>query len=352
MENIETPALVVDIDALERNIAKMARFFRDRKVRLRPHFKTHKCPRIARMQIEAGAGGITCAKLGEAEVLVQAGFGDVLIANQVVDPPKIARIAELAREAKITVAVDNAENVDELAKAAEKTGVTIHLLVEVDVGMNRCGVEGAEETLALARRISASKSVVFEGLQAYEGQLVLNPELQQRREGVGRMVRKINSIKEQLAKNGIAIKEISGGGTGTYNLTGSDTPWTEIQAGSYVFMDLKYNQLGLEFENALTLLAMVIHKRPGAAVTDAGMKVCSVEFGLPQIKAAPGVSVRSLSEEHGNLVDDDDWLRYRQKIEYLPSHSCTTVNLHDRLFCVRDGILEEIWEISGRGKSR
>ena len=359
-EEIETPALLLDLEALEHNIHVMAKFFAGRAAKLRPHFKSHKCPNISHLQLAAGAKGITCAKTGEAEVLANAGVTDILVANQIVDPDKIYRLACLARSgAKLTVVADRIDNVARLCEVARASGSTLHVLVEVNVGMNRCGVETAEQALELAKRIAASEGLVFEGIQAYEGHLVYDREVPTRlteevkRQGVRAMAAKVGAIKLELEKHGLEVKEISGGGTGTYHLTGDKTIWTEIQAGSYVFMDNVYSRAGLPFENALTVLTTVIHKRPGIAVTDAGLKVCTTEQGLPTIKDHPKLKAAGqLSEEHGTILDEHDELGFLQKIQYVPSHCCTTVNLHDRLYCLRKGVLEALWPIAGRGKSR
>ena len=351
-EQIETPSLLIDLDVLESNIDIMAKYFSGKKTKLKPHFKTFKCPAIAHRLIDAGAKGISCAKLGEAEVLVNSGIKDVLIANQIVDKQKIYRLAGLAHgNSKITVVVDNKENINDLSKAASILGSTLYVLIEVDVGMKRCGVNTAEEVLQLARSISGSKGLVFEGIQAYEGNLVHIPEHQKRLDGVKEVIDKVTNIKKYIEKEGIEIKEISGGGTGTYEITGNNTIWTEIQAGSYVFMDSEYIGLGLQFKNALTVLATVIHKRPGYAITDAGLKVCSGDGGMSLVKDYPGVKL-VLNEEHGVITDEENELSYLQKIEYVPSHCCTTVNLHDDYYCIRNNLLETIWPISARGKSK
>jgi D-serine deaminase-like pyridoxal phosphate-dependent protein len=353
-EQIETPALIIDLDILERNIRIMADFIKDKKAKLRPHFKTHKCPAISHKQISAGAKGITCAKLGEAEVLVQSGIKDVLIANQIVDPAKIFRLAAIADdEAKITVAADDPDNISALSNAAYEIGSTIYVLVEIDVGMKRCGINNPDEALDLAGKIIDSKGLVFEGFQAYEGHLQNMPEIEDRRRGVKEMEEKVGEIKNVLEKRGIPVKEISGAGTGTYSVTADNTIWTEIQAGSYIFSDTAYNKIVAEFKNALSVLTQVIHKRQGYAVTDAGMKVCTVDHGMPEIRNFSDLKVYgNLSEEHGTIIDNKDELKMLQKIEYIPGHCCTTVNLHDRYFCVRKGLLEGVWPISARGKSR
>ncbi|HEB31608.1 MAG TPA: DSD1 family PLP-dependent enzyme [Spirochaetes bacterium] len=353
-EQIETPALVIDLDILERNISVMTDFMKDKRAKLRPHFKTYKCPAISHKQISAGAKGITCAKLGEAEVLVQSGIKDVLIANQIVDPVKIFRLAALADdEAKITVAVDDPDNILALSNAAAEIGSTVYVLVEIDVGMKRCGVNTPDEVFDLAGKIVDSKGLVFEGFQAYEGHLQNRPDIEDRRRGVKEMEEKVGEIKNVLEKRGIPVKEISGAGTGTYNITADNTIWTEIQAGSYIFSDAVYNKIAVEFQNSLSVLTQVIHKRPGYAVTDAGMKVCTVDHGIPEIKNFTDLKIYgNLSEEHGTIIDEKDELEMLQKIEYIPGHCCTTVNLHDRYYCVRKGLLEAVWPILGRGKSR
>jgi len=352
IEQIETPALLVDLDIMEDSIQKMDAYFTERKAKLRPHFKTHKCTEISMMQMAAGAKGITCAKLSEAEVLAKAGIEDILIANQVVDTQKLGRLAELARSKRITVCVDNAENVADISKAAEKCGSTIYIFIEIDIGMNRCGIFTKEEALLLANQIMSAPGLVFEGFQAYAGQISHEADLDARKRGVDEAIETVTNIKTHLEKNGITAKEISGASTGTYNITGDNTIWTEIQAGSYVFMDTDYERLDLGFENSLSVLTTVINKRPGIAITDAGQKVCCITKGRPVIKGHPGLIVTSLNEEHGKIKDENDSLSYLQKIEYIPSHCCSTVNLHDTLYGIRKGVLEKTMLIDGRGKSR
>jgi len=277
-----------------------------------------------------------------------------LIANQIVEQSKIYRLAGLARgDARVTVAVDNEENILEHSTAASAVGSTIYVLVEVDVGSNRCGVNTPSEVLGLAKQIRASEGLVFEGIQAYAGQLSHNPDFKERQNGVQKKIKKVQGIVAGLSQNGLSTNQISGGGTGTYNITGDDTIWTEIQAGSYVFMDSHYNELSLDFKNSLTVLTTVIHKRPGVVVTDGGRKACTIENGPPIIKDFPHIKpFKRLSEEHGLFADENDELAFRQKIEYIPSHCCTTVNLHENYYCIRNGFLEKTWPIVGRGKSR
>ena len=252
----------------------------------------------------------------------------------------------------MTVCVDNAQNVSELSKAAVALGAVIYVLVEIEVGMQRCGVNTKEEVLALARQIDESEGLVFEGLQAYTGHLSHTPDRGEREKGTDEAEAKVLEIINYVKAGGLCVNEVSGAGTATYDIPGEQNIWTEIQAGSYVFMDTDYTRLNLGFGTALTVLTEVIHKRPGYAVTDAGLKVCCQENGPPDILGYPGVKVMKLSEEHGTLRDEGDELSYLQKIEYVPTHCCSTVNLSDYFYCVRGGKLEAVWHISGRGMSR
>ena len=352
--HIPTPALVIDLDAMDFNLATMARFFADRLAKLRPHFKTHKCPILAQKQVELGAIGLTCAKLGEAEVLVRAGIPSILIANQVIDPVKITRLAELALRSQIIVAVDNPDNVRMHSAAAQQAGSVINLVVEVNVGLNRCGVQPGEAVLSLARLISQSPSLHFAGLLGYEGQTMFVTDPEQRRKNVHQAMSELVRTADLLRQAGIAVDIVSAGGTGTYDLTGAYPGVTEVEAGSYLFMDAKYHKLGLPFRCALTLLATVISVPvPGRAVIDAGMKSLTTENGLPEVVSPPGARLKALNEEHGILeVDPQTHLQIGDSVELLPSHVCTTVNLHDQYYALRNGQLEAVWPITARGKSQ
>jgi len=353
---IDTPALLIDLDALERNIAKMSRFFRGRSVGLRPHAKTHKCPEIAKLQLKAGAIGLTCQKLAEAEVMAQAGLDHILISNQVVDPAKIRRLTELAGKADVIVAVDDPVNVRSLSDAAHESGVTLKALVEVNIGLNRCGVPPGKPALRLAETVAASKGLSFEGLMGYEGHAVLVKSLAERRGLCNRALGSLIATKELLESNGLEAPIVSGGGTGTYMITGDHPGVTEVQPGSYVFMDTTYAAVeGVDFKQSLTVLSTVI-SRPtaGRAVIDAGLKSLSTDMGLPGVKGLMGAKPLRLSEEHGvlRLVGEAQRLRPGDRVELLPSHCCTTVNLFDRYHCVRNGAVEKIWAIAARGRSQ
>lgn len=349
---IDTPALLINHEKLDRNIQKMAAFFRGGHAKLRPHSKTHKCAQIARKQIAAGAVGITCAKLGEAEALAEGGIGDILIANQIVGPIKIARLMGLARRCRVAVVVDDAANVRALSEAASAAGVTLGCLVEVNVGMNRCGVEPGEPVLALARLVAESAGLTFSGLQAYEGHLQNLMPFEERRARVLVDMQKAVDARRYVEQAGLAVPLISGGGTGTFTVSGRMAGIDEIQAGSYATMDAKYHSVGADFENALTLLVTVISRPRGdLAVVDAGMKAVTPEFGVPTV-LVEGATFKGFSEEHGTLALEGAArsLRPGDKIELIPAHGCTTINLHDQFYVMEDERLMDVWKIAGRGK--
>ncbi len=352
---IPTPALVVDVDTMEANLARMAGYFVNQAAKLRPHFKTHKSPLLAQKQMQAGAIGITCAKLGEAEVLVEAGIPSILIANQIVDPLKLRRLAQLARKTQIIVAVDQAENIPQISQAAVQEGSTIHLLVEVDVGMHRCGVPTAEAALALAKLAVQQPGLHFSGVMGYEGHTVFEADAAQRKRNAEQAMTMLVGAAELIRRNGLPVEIVSAGSTPTFNQTGAFPGVTEIQAGSYIFMDTKYGAMGLPFRCALSVLATVISvPAPDRAILDAGMKVLTTDNGMPELVGPEGVRLVRFSEEHGRLEVDPQQacLHVGDRLEIIPSHVCTTVNLHDRYYAVRGGRLEAVWPIAGRGKSQ
>lgn len=352
---LPTPALVIDLPVMEANLSTMAGFFHNRPARLRPHFKTHKCPEIAHRQLAARAVGITCAKLGEAEVLVEAQVPSILIANEVVDARKITRLADLAHQVQMIVAVDRPENLRQISAAAKFMGSTVHVLVEVNVGLNRCGVEPGPAALSLARLAVDLPGIRFLGVMGYEGHTVTEIDPARRRANVLQAMGALTRTAGVIRAAGIPVEIVSAGGAGTYDMTGAYPGITEVQAGSYIFMDSHYRQLGLPFNTALTLLATVIsHPSPTRAVIDAGMKVLTSDHGLPELISPAGVRLIALHEEHGILELDPAQvdLNVGDQVEILPSHACTTVNLHNRYYVLREGLLDAVWEIAGRGKSQ
>ena len=352
---IDTPALLLDKAKLTRNIRKMADFAAGGPAKLRPHAKTHKCVEIAQLQLDAGAVGITCAKVGEAEALADGGIFDILIANEIIGPLKIARLVELAKRCTVTVAVDEADNVRKLAAAAAAAGVTLRCYVEVNIGMDRCGVEPGAPALALARQVAAADGLLFCGLQAYEGHLQNLEPFAERRARTEADMRKALAAKEYIEAGGLRIANVSGCGTGTHTITGR-LPWmTELQCGSYATMDAQYAAVGgADYEIALTVLVTVISRpRLDTAIVDAGLKAITPEFGDPTL-LVPGATWFDFSEEHGEIKLDGSAqeLRVGDKIELIPRHGCTTVNLYDRYHVVKDGVLTDVWKVAARGRSQ
>jgi D-serine deaminase-like pyridoxal phosphate-dependent protein len=353
IEELDTPALLVDLDLLEANINRMAAFFAKQASGLRPHSKTHKCPQIAHMQIEAGAVGITCAKLGEAEVIARSGITDILVANQVVGAKKIARLIELAKRSDVMVALDDADNAQMISQAALTAGTRVRVLVEIDSGMGRCGVLPGEPTLAMVQKVLELEGLRYSGLMAYEGHCVLEADPEVKKENTLRHLGELFRTKGIVDEAGIESPIISSGGTGTYHITGAHPGVTEVQAGTYATMDARYKENMPEFDNALTVLVTTI-SRPNAEtlITDAGMKAVTPEFGMPAVVAHPGLEAQSLAEEHGlfSVSDGARAPKVGDTFQVIPGHGCTTFNLHEWLFAHRAGAVEAAWPVAARGK--
>jgi D-serine deaminase-like pyridoxal phosphate-dependent protein len=352
---VDTPALLLDAAALKANIDRMAAFFANRPCGLRPHFKSHKCTRIAQLQLQAGAVGITCAKLGEAEVLADAGIREILIANQIVGRTKIARLVELAKRAAPMVAVDSEENVRMLSKFAATAQVEIRVLVEVNIGLNRCGVQAGAPALALARLIVSLPGIKFEGLQGYEGHLVDLRSETERAEKTRAALGPLVETRRLIESAGIPVNIVTGGGTGTYTMTGDFPGVDEVQAGSYAAMDWYYSDIRPEFQQAMSILATVISRpTPEKAVIDVGRKGIGGEFGPPRVKSIPGASVSSFgSEEHTSIsLPPGSRVAVGDQLEIIPSHGCTTSNLYREFLVYRNGVVEDVWPIEGSGQLR
>jgi D-serine deaminase-like pyridoxal phosphate-dependent protein len=358
LEQVDTPALLLDLDAFEYNLDRLTQSVRGTGMRLRPHAKSHKCPEIALRQIARGAVGVCCQKVSEAEALVAGGVQDVLVANEVVGATKLARLAQLARRAHVSICVDDAANVAELALAARTAGVTLDVLVELNVGANRCGVAPGEPALALARAIAQSEGLRFAGLQAYQGAAQHRRTPQERREAIEQAVAKVRSTVELLRRNGLEVPLVTGAGTGTYMLEATSQVYHELQPGSYVFMDADYGRnLGddgqpvHEFRHSLFILATVMSRPvPERAVVDVGLKAHSVDSGMPLVVDTPGATYARASDEHGVIeLSGAADLHLGQKIRLIPGHCDPTVNLYDWLVCYRSGHVEAIWPISARG---
>lgn len=358
LSEVDTPALVIDADAMERNIARMGEFFAGRRAKLRPHAKTHKSPIIAHKQLAAGAVGITCAKLGEAEALAAGGVPDILIANQIVGAHKIDRLVRLARHVDIAAAVDNLENAKQISDAAVTAGSSVRLLVEVNVGMNRCGVEPGDPAVELAKRVASLPGIRFFGIQSYEGHLVMLDGHENRAEKVREAMAPVIETRHKIESAGVPVTVISGGGTGTFDITSTIEGFDEIQAGSYVFMDASYGTVegpDAIFEPALYLWSTIVSRPTDErAVADIGLKTAAPEHGMPILADFSESTTVSLSEEHVKLLLEGEarQLRVGDKVRFQPGHVCTTVNLHDAYVVARGDVVEAVWPVAARGRSR
>jgi len=344
--DIDTPALILDLDVVEENIRAMAEYFAARPQKLRPHFKTPKTPEIARRQLAAGAIGITASKLGEVEVLARAGLGPVLLANQIAGPAKIDRFFKAAAQISLIGTIESEFNVREFKDGAARAGRVADVIIEVDTGMHRCGTETPEETVALARHAMRA-GLNYRGVMGYEGHAVLIPDREKRIATAREALTTLSRHVEALRAAGLAPEIVSAGGTGTFDIAGDWPDVTEVQAGSYVFMDGAYRNVRPDLGRpALTLLATVISRRGDRAIIDAGMKSLTNEFGPPMGKEIP-VKVGRLSEEHGHLAAGESSLEPGSKIEIIPSHGDTTINLHSEYYVVRGDEVIATWPIEG-----
>jgi D-serine deaminase-like pyridoxal phosphate-dependent protein len=347
LDQIKTPALLVDLDAMEANLRDMASFFAGRPCKLRPHFKNHKTPMLAWKQIRAGAIGITCATLREAEILVEHGIDSILIANEIAGQEKPQRVAELARYASLMVCVDNCHSIRDLAAAQRDRKSQIEVLVDINIGLNRCGVLDGEAALNLARYAREHGLAVL-GIMGYDGHLQAVPPSPERDEAVRQGSRTIVESAVLFENAGIAAPIRSTGGTGTYAVSGAYPGITEVQAGSYLLMDNMYVSRGAPFQRSLTVLATVVSTRGGEhAVLDCGVKALSGERGLPTLKNLPGARLTALHAEHAivELGSQSPVLTPGQKLEVWVHYSDATVNLHSIMYGVRHGELEEIFPI-------
>jgi D-serine deaminase-like pyridoxal phosphate-dependent protein len=349
---LPTPCMLVDVAACERNIMRAARYFESTHAKLRPHFKAHKCTKLLARQVAAGGCvGVTCATAMEAEVLADNGFADILVANQVVTRSGLTSLARAARASDLTVVIDHHHHVAALDSVASAEAVEFGILIEVDVGMHRCGLQpGSEQLLELAQATTAARSLTLRGLQGYEGHAVSLPERSERRERVQRAGAILAAERARLLGAGYPCPIVSGGGTGTFDLAAQAGILDEIQAGSYVLMDADYARLELGFENALLLVSTVIsHPRPRVATIDAGLKALTAERGMPQV-LHDGLVVRRLADEHAWLsVADGESLQIGQQIFLVPAHVDPAVNLHDVLFAWdSESCKLDAWPVDGR----
>lgn len=358
VSEVDTPALLLDLDAFERNLDRLDATLAGRNMRLRPHAKSHKTPQLALRQIARGAVGVCCQKVSEAEAMVAGGVQNVLVANEVVGQAKLARLAALAKRATIGVCVDDPGNLGELESAAREAGSRPDVYVEIDVGANRCGVAPGEPALAMARAIASARSLRFAGIHAYHGGAQHLRTPQERSAAIAQAVEKVKTSKAMMEAAGIKVEIVTGAGTGTYTLEATSGVYNELQPGSYVFMDADYGRnLGEdgqpvhEFAYSLTILATVM-SRPTAqrAVVDVGLKAHSVDSGMPTVVGVSGAKYLKASDEHGVLeVPHANSVKLGDKVRLIPGHCDPTVNLYDWLVCIRGERVEDIWPIAARG---
>jgi D-serine deaminase-like pyridoxal phosphate-dependent protein len=357
LAEVDTPALILDLDAFERNLRRLNESLAGRKVMLRPHAKSHKCPQIALRQIALGAVGVCCQKVSEAEAMVEGGVPDVLVANEVVGATKLKRLAALAKQAKVAVCADDAGNVRDIDAAAREFGVTLDVLVEVNVGANRCGVDPGEPALKIAQAIAACKNLRYAGLQAYQGGAQHMRKLEERRAAIDAAVAAVEHTLALIEKAGIPRGKVTGAGTGTYLFEAASKVYDELQVGSYIFMDADYakndwTESGIpRFEHSLFVWTTVMSRtRPDVAIVDAGLKASSVDSGMPRVADFPQAEFLKASDEHGVIrINGAPGFALGDKIKLIPGHCDPTVNLYDHYVCVRGGRVEALWPITARG---
>jgi D-serine deaminase-like pyridoxal phosphate-dependent protein len=354
---VDTPALLVELDALERNIARMAEFAKRQGVRLRPHGKTHKCAAVARAQIQSGAVGVCCQKVSEAEAFVAGGVEDVLVSNEIVSPAKLRRLAALTAKAQIGVCVDHPLGLEALIAAAPEAARPIDVYIELDVGGGRCGIEPVEDGLRLMDRITATRNLSLAGIQAYQGSAQHLRKPAQRKAAIEAAMARVLALREALTKRGAGKLIVTGAGTGTFYLEAASGAYDEIQPGSYVFMDRDYgdNEWAAEagrFENSLFLLTTVMSRRTRHAVVDAGHKTHGIDSGMPAVAGRPDLFYDRPSDEHGEIFPTSPQAllpELGQQLRLIPGHCDPTVNLHDWLVGIRAGHVEALWPVEARG---
>ena len=360
--DIQTPSLLLDLDALERNIKKMGDYAKAHRIRHRAHGKMHKSVDVAKLQQRlGGAVGICCQKVSEAEVFARGGIMDILVSNQIRDPLKIDRLARIPKlGARIIVCVDDIANVAELSAGAQRNSTTLECFVEIDCGAGRCGVTTTKEVVAIAKAIAYAPGLKFAGLQAYQGAMQHLEKYEDRKAKFDAAVAMVKDAVEVLEAAGLRVEFVSGGGTGSYYFESASGVYNELQCGSYAFMDADYGRIldrtGTridqgEWENALFILTSVMsHSKPDKAICDAGLKAQSVDSGLPLVFGRNDVKYIKCSDEHGVIDDPEGVLKVGDKLRLVPGHCDPTCNVHDWYVGVRNGKVEAVWPISARGK--
>jgi D-serine deaminase-like pyridoxal phosphate-dependent protein len=354
-EELDTPALLLDLNVAEGNIRRMAdTILRQAGVQWRPHTKGMKTPALAHKLLAAGAHGVTCAKLGEAEVMASAGIRDILVANQVVTPHKIERLVNLRHHADVKVAVDNPENVAAIDRAALKKGIVQRVLIEVDTGMERAGVLPGAPVLELARQIDACEGVEFAGIMTWESMVLKIADLEERQQAITAALKSFSDSAQLCREAGLPVEIVSCGGTGTYWMSAFAEGITEIQAGGGIYCDRVYRgRFGVDHPYALTIRASVT-SRPNETriICDAGKKTMTNDHGVPEPLGLPPVKELTLSAEHGRIELEaaSQTPKVGDALEFIVGYSDTTVVLHDQIYGIRDGVVETVWPLWGRGR--
>ena len=351
VRDIPTPALVLDIAALDRNIRRMADFFAQGACRLRPHFKAHKTPEIARRQLAAGSCvGLTCATVSEAEAAAEV-CSDLLIANEPIGPGKCERVAALARRVRTIIAVDSAAGLGAMSAAARHAGVAVGVLIDLNVGQTRCGVLPGAAAVALAKEAASAPGVKLRGVMGYEGHVVSLPDRVEREARTREAMAGLVETAALVRAAGLPCDIVSAGGTGTYDISGRIAGITEIQAGSYVLMDTDYGRLDVPFEQAFWALGTIISRPdPGRCVADCGHKSMTKDHGLPTVRGVEGASVVSLNDEHATItIPPDSKVAIGDRVFLRPSHTDPTINLHDVFYALEGEKVVGVWPIAARG---
>lgn len=362
-KDIQTPCLILDLDALERNVKKMGDYAKAHGMRHRSHGKMHKSVDVQKLQESlGGAIGVCCQKVSEAEVFARGGIKDVLVTNEVRDAAKIDRLARMPKlGATVTVCVDDMSNIAELSAAAQKHGTELGIFVEIDCGAGRCGVKTAAEVVAIAKAADAAPNLTFKGIQAYQGAMQHLDSYEARKDKLDAAIAQVKEAVDALEAEGLKPEFVSGGGTGSYYFESASGVYNELQCGSYAFMDADYGRIHDqdgkridqgEWENSLFILTSVMsHAKPGLAVVDAGLKAQSVDSGLPFVYGRDDVKYIKCSDEHGVVEDPDGALKVNDKLRLVPGHCDPTCNVHDWYVGVRGGKVETLWPVSARGKA-
>ncbi|WP_417605277.1 3-hydroxy-D-aspartate aldolase BhcC [Primorskyibacter flagellatus] len=363
-KDIQTPCLILDLDALEYNIKKMGDYAKAHGMRHRAHGKMHKSVDVLMLQMElGGAVGVCCQKVSEAEVFARAGIKEILVSNQVRDPAKIDRLAQLPKISggEIIVCVDDVANISDLSEAAQKHGTDLGVFIEIDCGAGRCGVTTTEAVVEIGKAVRDAKNLTFRGIQAYQGAMQHMDSFEDRQQKLDTAIAQVKDAVEGLRAEGIECDLISGGGTGSYYFESNSGVYNELQCGSYAFMDADYGRIldkdgkridDGEWKNAFFILTSVMsHAKEDKAIVDAGLKAQSMDSGLPFIYGRDDVEYVKCSDEHGVVADPKGVLKVNDKLKLVPGHCDPTANVHDWYVGVRNGKVETVWPVSARGKA-